>query len=116
MNDPIAAVLAAFLAACGAVAGSVVERWRHQRVDEATAERTTVETAERVVALLRDELDRERAAREEIQAELSATRTELAEAHRELRSLREQVADLEGLVATMADPMPGGRRRTDPPL
>lgn len=101
MNQGWASVLAGLVAACGAAAGAIVERWRHHRVDEAIADRTSVETAERVVELLREQLERQQA--------------ELDDARNEIRRLREQVADLQALVATIADPRPGGQRRTDPP-
>ncbi len=101
MTQAWATVLAGFVAACGAATGAIIERWRHHRQDEANAERTAVDTAEHVVALLSEQLDRQAA--------------ELDEARAEIRSLRTQVADLQALVATLADPKPGGRRATDPP-
>lgn len=101
MTDAWAAFLAAIVAASGAVAGSILERWRRRAQDEARTEQITVDTAEHVVALLRQELDHERFERRAMQRELVA-------AHEEIRSLRRQVAELQADVAALSPPMPGG--------
>jgi chromosome segregation ATPase len=133
VSESWAAFLAAVVAGCAGVLGALVENWRHQKVNESTAKRTavdmSVDTAHRVVELLREqletqaeELDAARGQIAHLTAELVAARgqithltTDLDDARREIHSMRDQVANLEALVATLADPKPGGRRATDPP-